>query len=107
MHGVTHGQQGESAAEMGETTANNHKRNSAEASLGDEPEDDLHDTASSPVNPSTENVKKGDADKGSAQRQLDMDAKPMEAGEEHVPPPPPSYVTPSEREKTRKVKGGS
>jgi hypothetical protein len=67
------------------------KRNSGEAGLGMDREEDLEDSASSPLK---QPGVTGQAEKDSgARKKLDMNA----GGE--IPPPPPEYITPSEKKK--------
>ncbi|KAM0913525.1 hypothetical protein ACQ4PT_012094 [Festuca glaucescens] len=79
---------------------NNRKRNSAKAGLGDEPLDDLEDTAASPVKQPEAPAQEDGSREVGAKKNLEE----AFLQEEPVPPPPPRYVTPIEKKKLRKAR---
>ncbi|TVU28310.1 hypothetical protein EJB05_19823, partial [Eragrostis curvula] len=73
------------------------KRSSPEAGVDDEKEEELRDTASSPLKaiPEEEGAEKI---KSAAHRKLALGTE----GDTNVPPPPPKYVSPRELKKSRR-----
>ncbi|TVT98072.1 hypothetical protein EJB05_56648, partial [Eragrostis curvula] len=71
------------------------KRGSGEAWLDGDKDEELKDTASSPLKPIAEDAKTSNGEQ-SARKHLDMSAEL-----ERVPPPPPTYISPRDKKKAK------
>jgi hypothetical protein len=98
------------AKEPQEATSNSSKkRSSQDAGLAKEADEELADTAASPLKKQQRVETNPDQNQeGSVNPQLNLDAEPDDSSQV-VPPPPPAYISPSEQRKLNKraSSGGS